>query len=142
VRVVGAVLAVLVAATAAAAQTVSVRSAPAPHYAGEPIEIHVVVEGFDEDPAPSVVVASPPRGKLIASGVRPSVSTSISIVNGQMRSRNPVRLKSARLRSPRATRALRADPFAWISGRFRRAIRWPSNSRFRIHPSMLASAFR
>jgi hypothetical protein len=85
VRVVGAVLAVLVAATAAAAQTVSVQSTPAPHYAGEPIEIHVVAKGFEEDPAPSVAVASPPRGKLTASGVHPSVSTSISIVNGQMR---------------------------------------------------------
>ena len=84
-RVVGAVLLVLVAAAAAAAQTVSVQSTPAPHYAGEPVEIHVVVDGFDEDPAPSVVVASPPRGRLVASGVHPSVSTSISIVNGQMR---------------------------------------------------------
>jgi hypothetical protein len=83
--VVGAALAVLVAATAAAAQTVSVQSTPAPHYAGEPIEIHVVATGFEEDPAPSVVVASPPRGRLTASGVHPSVSTSISIVNGQMR---------------------------------------------------------
>jgi hypothetical protein len=78
-------LLVLVAATAAAAQTVRVQTASAPHYVGEPIEIHVVVEGFDEDPAPSVVVASSPRGKLIAGGVHPSVSTSISIVNGQMR---------------------------------------------------------
>jgi hypothetical protein len=78
-------LSVLIAATAASAQTIRVQTAPAPHYAGEPIEIHVVVEGFDEDPAPSVAVASPPRGKLIAGGVHPSVSTSISIVNGQMR---------------------------------------------------------
>jgi len=85
VRVVGVVLVVLVAAAAAAAQTVSVQSTPAPHYAGEPIEIHVIVEGFEENPAPSVVVASPPRGRLIAGGVHPSVSTSISIVNGQMR---------------------------------------------------------
>ena len=84
-RVVGVILAVLVAAATAAAQTVRVQSTPAPHYAGEPIEIHVVVEGFEEDPAPSVAVASPPRGKLIAGGVRPSVSTSISIANGQMR---------------------------------------------------------
>jgi len=91
VRVVGGVLAVLVAAAAmavpavVAAQTVSVQSTPAPHYAGEPIEIHVVAKGFGEDPAPSVVVASPSRGKLTASGVHPSVNTSISIVNGQMR---------------------------------------------------------
>ncbi|MFB3118785.1 MAG: BatD family protein [Myxococcota bacterium] len=84
-RVVGVILAVLIVAAAAAAQTVRVQSAPAPHYAGDPIEIHVVVEGFDEDPAPSVAVASPPRGKLTAGGVHPSVSTSISIINGQMR---------------------------------------------------------
>jgi hypothetical protein len=78
-------LVLLAAAAAAAAQTVRVQSVPAPHYAGEAIEIHVVVAGFDEDPAPTVVVASPPRGKLVAAGVRPNVSTSISIVNGQMR---------------------------------------------------------
>jgi len=72
-------------AVAAAAQTVSVQTTAAPHYAGEPVEVHVVVQGFEEDPAPTVVVASPPRGKLIAAGVHPSVSTSISIVNGQMR---------------------------------------------------------
>jgi hypothetical protein len=83
--VVGVILSVLIAATTAAAQTVRVQSAPAPHYAGELIEVHLVVEGFDEDPAPSVVVASPPRGKLTAGGVHPSVSTSISIANGQMR---------------------------------------------------------
>jgi hypothetical protein len=75
----------LVAATAATAQTVRVQSTPAPHYAGDAIEIHVVVEGFEEEPAPSVVVASPPRGKLTAAGVHPSASTSISIINGQMR---------------------------------------------------------
>ena len=84
-RVIGVILALLVAAATAAAQTVRVQSTPAPHYAGEPIEIHVVVEGFGEQPAPSVVVASSPRGKLIAGGVHPSVSTSISIVNGRMR---------------------------------------------------------
>jgi hypothetical protein len=78
-------LLVWIAAAAAAAQTVTLQTTAAPHYAGEPIEVHVVVQGFEEDPAPSVVVASPPRGKLIAAGVRPSVSTSISIVNGQMR---------------------------------------------------------
>ena len=84
-RVIGVALSVLVAATAAAAQTVSIQVAPAPYYAGEPIEIHVVVNGFDEDPAPSVVVASSPRGKLVSGGVHPSVNTSITIVNGQMR---------------------------------------------------------
>ena len=156
VRVVGVFLLVLVAAAAAAAQTVSVQSTPAPHYAGESIEIHVVVEGFDEDPAPSVVVASPPRGKLIAGGVHPSVSTSISIVNGQMRRTKEVKFtfvyqlqvaepgpsRLARLRLRRAIRALRVVRFAWTSRRFRRVTRWLSNWSFRIHPSMLASAFQ
>jgi hypothetical protein len=85
VRAVCLFLLVWVAAAAAAAQTVSVQTTAAPHYAGESVEVHVVVQGFEEDPAPSVVVASPPRGTLISAGVHPSVSTSISIVNGQMR---------------------------------------------------------
>jgi len=85
VRAAGVAFLVWVAAFAATAQTVQVQTTAEPHYVGESIEIHVVVEGFDEDPAPSVVVASAPRGKLIAAGVHPSVNTSISIVNGRMK---------------------------------------------------------
>ncbi len=81
---VAAILLLLVGVGSAQAQTVRLDSASAPHYAGESIEIHVVADGFDEDPAPTVVVASPPRGKLIAGAVHPSVSTSISIINGQV----------------------------------------------------------
>ncbi len=88
-RAAGVAFWVWVAAGAAAAQTVSVQTTPEPYYVGESIEIHVVVEGFDEDPGPSVGVASVPHGKLIAGGVHPSVNTSISIVNGRMtRSKN------------------------------------------------------
>jgi len=85
VKAIGIALALMLAATGAAAKSVRVETAPAPHYAGEPIDIRVIVEGFDEDPAPSVVVASTPRGTLTAGGVHPSVSTSITIINGQMR---------------------------------------------------------
>jgi len=87
VRVAAGILLLVVSAAAvdAAAQTVNVQSTAPPYYAGEPVEIHVVVDGFAEDPAPSVAVASPARGKLTSSGVRPNVSTSITIVNGQMR---------------------------------------------------------
>ncbi|HXV37596.1 MAG TPA: BatD family protein, partial [Myxococcota bacterium] len=78
-------LALLLAGVGSAqAQTVRVEATPAPHYAGEPVEIHVVAEGFDEDPAPTIAFASPERGELVAAGVRPSVSTSISIINGQV----------------------------------------------------------
>jgi hypothetical protein len=106
----------LVAAAAAAAQTVSVQSTPAPHYAGEPIEIHVVVEGFDEDPAPSVVVASPPRGRLIASGVHPSVSTSISIVNGQMRRTKEVKFTFVYQLHVEEPGSIEIGPFAVTQG--------------------------
>ena len=115
-RVVGAVLVTLVAAATAAAQTVSVQSTPAPHYAGEPIEIHVVVEGFDEDPAPSVVVASPPRGRLIASGVHPSVSTSISIVNGQMRRTKAVKFTFVYRLHVEEPGSIEVGPFAVTQG--------------------------
>jgi hypothetical protein len=116
VRIVGAVLVVLVAAAAAAAQTVSVQSTPAPHYAGEPIEIHVVVDGFDEDPAPSVVVASPPRGRLVASGVHPSVSTSISIVNGQMRRTKEVKFTFVYQLHVEKPGSIEIGPFAVTQG--------------------------
>ena len=115
-RVVGAVLVTLVAAATAAAQTVSVQSTPAPHYAGEPIEIHVVVEGFDEDPAPSVVVASPPRGRLVASGVHPSVSTSISIVNGQMRRTKAVKFTFVYRLHVEEPGSIEIGPFAVTQG--------------------------
>jgi hypothetical protein len=85
VRRIGATLVVLLAAgAAAAAQTVSLEVSQAPHYAGETIDIIVVAEGFDEEPVPSVIVASPPHGQLVAIGIRPSVSTSITIVNGRV----------------------------------------------------------
>jgi len=116
VRVVGAVLVALVAAASAAAQTVSVQSTPAPHYAGESIEVHVVVEGFDEDPAPSVVVASPPRGKLIAGGVHPSVSTSISIVNGQMRRTKEVKFTFVYQLHVRKPGSIEIGPFVVTQG--------------------------
>ncbi len=121
-RVVGVILSVLVAAaavavpTAAAAQTVGVQIAPAPHYAGEPIEIHVVVEGFDENPAPSVAVASPPRGKLIAGGVHPSVSTSISIVNGQMRRIKEVKFTFVYQLQVEKPGSIEVGPFAVTQG--------------------------
>jgi hypothetical protein len=116
VSVVGAVLVALVAAAAAAAQTVTVQSTPEPHYAGESIEVHVVVEGFDEDPAPSVVVASPPRGKLVAGGVHPSVSTSISIVNGQMRRTKEVKFTFVYQLHVRKPGSIEIGPFVVTQG--------------------------
>jgi len=96
VKRIGATLVALLAAgVASAAQTVGLAMSPAPHYAGEAIDIQVVAEGFDEDPAPSVVVASPQRGRLVAGGIQPSVSTSIVIVNGQIQRTKQVKFNFA-----------------------------------------------
>jgi hypothetical protein len=55
-----------------------------PHYAGEPISIRVTAVGFEEDPAPRIDVPAPPQGNIELVGVSPSVTQSITIVNGRM----------------------------------------------------------
>jgi hypothetical protein len=82
---VGAILLILLASGVATAQQVTLRTASPPHYAGEAIEIHVVAEGFDEDPTPLVQVPAPTDGMLVQTGVQPNVSTQVSIINGQFR---------------------------------------------------------
>ena len=89
--VVVALLAALLA-TPALAQQVQIQVARGPHYVGEPIDVHVVAEGFEEEPAPEV---SPPTllqgdATLQYIGVKPSVSSQITIINGQMKSSREV----------------------------------------------------
>jgi hypothetical protein len=79
-----ALLTVLLTAAAASAQSVRLEVSPAPHYAGDPIEIRITAKGFEEEPVPEVEVTPPRRGRLVAAGVQPNVSTSIVIVGGRM----------------------------------------------------------
>ncbi len=57
-------LALLLAAAGAAAQQVSLDLPQGPHYVGDAIEIRVVAEGFEEDPAPVAEVPPPSQGSL------------------------------------------------------------------------------
>ena len=82
---VGAILVILFASGVASAQQVKVQFSQAPHYAGEAIQVHVVAEGFDEDPTPTVQAPPPKGGILVQTGFQPNVSTQISIINGQFR---------------------------------------------------------
>ena len=70
--------------TSAIAQQAQVVAKQGYHYTGVPIDVQVVVDGFDEAPQPSIEVANPAQGRLHFVGVSPSVKTSIQIINGQM----------------------------------------------------------
>lgn len=68
----------------AAAQKVRIQVARGPHYVGEQVDIDIVAEGFEEDPQPEIRPPQPTLGHLTFHGVSPQVSSSITIVNGQM----------------------------------------------------------
>jgi len=74
----------LTLAAPAVAQKVRVQVARGPHYVGEQINVEVVAEGFEENPQPEIRPPQPARGQLAFHGVSPQVSSSITIVNGQM----------------------------------------------------------
>lgn len=83
---VAAVACLLAAALAprASAQSAQVATEPGPHYVGEPVSIRITAVGFDEDPPPVAEAPTPAEGQLELVGVSPSVSQSITIVNGRM----------------------------------------------------------
>ena len=81
----------LLCASTATAQDVQVQSSRGPHYVGDPITIQVVASGFEEEPTPNVETPKLEAGSLRFAGVSPSVSNSISIVNGKITRSKEVR---------------------------------------------------
>lgn len=79
-------------AQSAATPQVRIQVGDGPHYLGEPIELQVVVSGFDREPAPEVIAPDVDGGRLRAAGISDSSSTSITIVNGQLTRQTEVRL--------------------------------------------------
>lgn len=73
------------------AQDAQLQAGRGPHYAGDPITIQVVVQDFEEDPTPEIEAPEIANGVLRFAGVSPSVSSSISIVNGRMSRSKEVR---------------------------------------------------
>ena len=73
-------------ATSAVAQQAHAQVARGPHYVGDPVDIHIVAEGYEQEPTPDVSVPTLPQesGTLQYIGVTPKVSSSISFVNGQV----------------------------------------------------------
>lgn len=73
------------------AEQVELRVSDGPYYAGVPIELQVVAEDFEESPQPVVEVAELAQGSLELTGVSPSVSSSIQVINGRMKQWKSVR---------------------------------------------------
>ncbi|WP_089724119.1 BatD family protein [Candidatus Thiosymbion oneisti] len=78
------IVAIQLASPPAAAQQARLRAEEGPHFVGVPVRLQVTAEGFDETPQPQIKVADPPQGRLELTGVNPSISTSIQIINGRM----------------------------------------------------------
>ena len=71
-------------APAVRAQDVQVAVDPGPHYVGDAISIRLTVRGLEEQPTPQASAPDPTNGSLEFAGVSPSVSQSITIINGRM----------------------------------------------------------
>ena len=81
----------LLLAGSAAAQKIHIQISSGPYYPGEAVEVHLVVEDFEEHPTPEVDVAPLAKGRIDFVGVNPSTRSSISIVNGRMTQTRTVR---------------------------------------------------
>ncbi|MDP6977175.1 MAG: BatD family protein [Myxococcota bacterium] len=77
--------------TTAAAQKAHIQISQGPYYQGEAVDVHLIVEDFEEDPTPEVEVVAPKGARLDFTGVSPSTRSSISIVNGRMTQTKEVR---------------------------------------------------
>jgi len=73
------------------AQTARLQLERGPYYAGESLRIQLSAEGFDEAPAPELDFEPVAGARLSVVGVSPSVSESISIVNGAISRRREVK---------------------------------------------------
>lgn len=84
------VAAIVVAAGAARAQTVTLRTDSRDLYAGLPFVLSVQAEGFDESPEPAAPEVSIPGANVTYLGMSPNVSTMVSVANGRRIERREV----------------------------------------------------
>ena len=108
----------LLGATAAFAQRVQIQSTQGPLYVGEAVDIHVVADGFEEEPTPEISSPEMPsaRGVLQFIGVTPKVSSSISIINGQMTRSHEVTFAYRFRYLARQAGPVRIEPFTLTQG--------------------------
>lgn len=110
------VLFVLLSSGIAAAQDVRVQVARGPYYLGQPFELQVAVNDFEEEPTPTVETPEIDGGRLRYVGVSPSTSTSISIANGKMSRTREVKFIFRYALTPLRRGVLRVPEFEVIQG--------------------------
>jgi hypothetical protein len=77
-------LLILIPGLAWAEASIQLRVGRGPHYAGVPIDVHVIGQGFAQEPEPTCSHSNPSRGKLQLTGIVPKLSSSVQIVNGKV----------------------------------------------------------
>lgn len=90
-RLFGVVALLMLCAGGAAAQRAHIQISSGPYYQGEAIEVHLIVEDFEENPTPEVDVSPPASGRMDFVAVSPSTRSSITIINGRMTQTKQVR---------------------------------------------------
>jgi len=73
------------------AQTAALQVAEGPYHTGVPIDLQIVADGFEEDPAPEVSADAPAGASLNFVQSRPQVSSMMQIINGRMTQSRTVR---------------------------------------------------
>jgi hypothetical protein len=92
IRIAALVLGLLLGITEpATAQQVRVQVPKGPQYVGQPITLRVQAEDFEDNPQPEITVPAPATGRLEFRGVSPSISSSITIINGRVTQMKDVR---------------------------------------------------
>lgn len=107
----------------ALAQQVEVQVARGPHYVGDAVEVAVVAEGFEEEPAPAISAPEALGGTLELIDVSPSVASSITIVNGKMTRSHQVTFVFRHRFVAREPGVARIAPFVVSQGASERATR-------------------
>ncbi|MFN2424991.1 MAG: BatD family protein [Candidatus Binatia bacterium] len=92
-------------ATPAFAQQAALQITQGPYHSGVPIDLQVVAEGFEEEPAPEVTGDPPTGSTLNFVQSRPQVSSMMQIINGRVTQSRTVRFAYVyQLTAPKAGR--------------------------------------
>jgi hypothetical protein len=105
----------------ATAQRVQLQAPQGTLYVGTPVELRLTAEDFEEEPQPEASVAVPEKGRLELVGVSPQVSTSVTIINGQVTQSKEVRFVYRYRYLPTEPGTVELGPFVVTQGSLSRA---------------------
>jgi hypothetical protein len=113
---------VLLAAASARAQNVTVETSERPYYVGTPVQIVLLLDGFEPEPEPEVVVADPANGTLSFGGLSASRSTQVTVVNGELTRTDRVQYEASFRYFAATPGTVRLGPFKVVQGSTERTV--------------------